>query len=333
METREDTEEKQQEDGGRSLTLKGEDGLSSDKGHEVIFRFPASKRDLLFSLLKEAHFNDIRTTEIEGGELLLAYCRYVGDIKELDKRLQELKSRALLTIGEERDSGLFDFFMHFGDITPSMVLNQPEPKSNQRRLKIKEKKLKIILIFSLFSFLFGVLFGWKTLLSRLVSKVETNAKDYVRLEKPPATYSQWNRVIFPEFQPAWLKIKRDYNLEDREMIELFKLIKDMPSYKTSRGQCLNDLTIYPEIVDRALGLIVLKNVKDIEELKELFHDLELKFAYSQSFPDEEGGKYVNILDGRQFGNMVILAFYGDALLAHEDFTNRLITKIRGAMGK
>ena len=79
-------------------------------------------------------------------------------------------------------------------------------------------------------------------------------------------------------------------------------------------------------------MIVLKNVKDTEELKELFHDLELRFAYSQSFPDEEVGKYVNMLDGRQFGNMVILVFYGDALLAHEDFTNRLIIKIRGAMG-
>ncbi|KAF0122939.1 MAG: hypothetical protein FD151_537 [bacterium] len=324
METREDTEEEQQEEGVRSLTLKGEDGLWLDRGHEVIFRFPAGKREHISSLLKEAHFNDVRITEIEGGELLLAYCRYVGDIKELDKRLQELKSRALLTIGEERDSGLFDFFMHFEDTAPFRALNPPEPERNQRRY--------FFIFLSVFLFI-CVLFGWKTLLPRLVSKVETDAKDYVRLEKPPTTYSQWNRVIFPEFQPAWLKIKRDYNLEDREMIELFKLIKDMPSYKTSRGQCLNDLTIYPEIVDRALGLIVLKNVKDIEELKELFHDLELKFAYSQSFPDEEGGKYVNILDGRQFGNMVILAFYGDALLAHEDFTNRLITKIRGAMGK
>jgi len=324
MEIREDREEGQQEEGGRSLTLKREDGLCLDKGYEVIFRFSATKRGRISSLLEEAHFNDVRITEIEGGELLLAYCRYVGDIKELDKRLQELKSRALLTIGEERDNGFFDFFMHFENTAPFRALNRPEPERNQRRY--------FFIFLSVFLFI-GVLFGWKTLLPRrLVSKVETDAKDHVRLEKPPVTYSQWNRVIFPEFQPAWLKIKRDYSLEDREMTELFKLIKDMPSYKTSRGQRLNDLTIYPEIIDRALGLIVLKNVKDTEELKELFHDLELRFAYSQSFPDEEVGKYVNMLDGRQFGNMVILVFYGDALLAHEDFTNRLIIKIRGAMG-
>ncbi|MBI4618901.1 MAG: hypothetical protein HY739_01855 [Desulfobacterales bacterium] len=323
MENKKDREEGQQEEGGRSLTLKGEDGLWLDKGHEVIFRFSAGKREHISSLLKEAHFHDVRITEIEGGQLLLAYCRYVGDIKELDKRFQGLKSRALLTIDEERDSGLFDFFMHFGDITPSMVLNQPEPKRNQRRY--------FFIFLSVFLFI-GILFGWKTLFPRLVSKVETNAKDYVRLEKPPITYPQWNRVIFPKFQPVWLKIKRDFNLEDREMIELFKLIKDIPRYKTSAGQRLNDLTIYPEIIDRALGLIVLKNVKDVEELKKLFRDLELRLAYSQSFPDEEVGKYVNMLDGRQFGNLVILAFYGDVLLAHEDFTNRLITKIRGAMG-
>jgi len=318
MEDKELREERLQEDGTESLIPVKEGGLRLDKGHEVIFRFPARKSEPILSLLKEAHFNDMRIAEIEKGELLLVYCRYFGDIKELDKKLQGLKSRAILTIGERRDSGIFDFFMSFADITPSSKLLNPT-KVNQRRY---------FYIFLLVFLFMGVLFGWKTLLPKLASMIES--KRPVRLEKLPVTYPLWNKFILPEFQLAWLKIKRDYNLDNKEMIGLFKLIKDIPAYRASAGQRLNDLTIYPEIIDRALGLLVLKNVKDLKELNKLFHDLELRFLYSQSFPDEKAGKYVNMFDASQFGNMIILSFYGDVLLANGDFTKRLLTRIRTA---
>jgi len=298
------------------LTSKQESKIKLGREHEAIFRFHASERDALFSLLKEAKFYNIRIAEIEGGDFLLAYCKYLGDIRELDREILKLKGRALLAIGERKDGGIFDFFVSFADIGPSKF-----PISH------KYKQRRYFLIFLPVLLLIGVLFGWKTLLPKIISAVEV--KNSIRLEKP-ITYPSWNRFVFHEFQPAWLKIKRDYNMDDQEMIRLFKLIKDIPRYRISPGQQLNDLTIYPEIIDRALGLIVLKNVKGLKELEELFHYLEIKFIYAQSFPDEKAGKHLNMLDGRQFENLVILTFYEDVLLPNEDFTNMLITKIRTA---
>lgn len=76
------------------------EGSSRDKdreylsGHEIIIKFHAQQKSRIASLLSE-FFYDIHFAQSEDGNWVWAYCRYSGDIGELDQKLYDLKTKGL----------------------------------------------------------------------------------------------------------------------------------------------------------------------------------------------------------------------------------------------
>ena len=145
------------------------------------------------------------------------------------------------------------------------------------------------------------------------------------LSAPVLTYSQWSPYVLPEYHQAWLDLKKKHRLSDEMTLSLFRAIKVVAKYGS--GHHLRDLTIYPRPVDRALSLMILKDVGSAEDLQTLLKTLEGYSARWKSLPDNPGGKARSWFDAND--DQIVLLFYEHILeKPRRDFTERLILELR-----
>ncbi|MBU1209078.1 MAG: hypothetical protein KKH04_19495 [Proteobacteria bacterium] len=311
--------------GKRFLPVKSEKGPLKKEApetvkHEVIIKFPWTSKASILELLQSS-FSDVKIAQAKDREYLLAHCLFQGHLKELDEHLRVLKSKAMLILGVKSEDGILEFFMEVEEMARPQLLGKVE-KTSPGFPHIK-RLIPLFILVAIFA-------GGILLVPKFLQFVESrHAVSSINLAVK-APKPSWNKFIAPERQGAWLEVQREFCLNDHLMLGLFKNIKDIERYRYGYGQLLNDLTIYPEIIKRALALIILKNIHNLDELSKLVEDLKLKYLYSRSFPDEKNGLYVNALDPKQ-DNMIILIFYEDVLLKKKDFAQMLIEGIRKAV--
>ena len=139
--------------------------------------------------------------------------------------------------------------------------------------------------------------------------------------------SQWSPYVLPEYHQTWLDLKKKHRLSDEMMVSLFRTIKVVDKY--GPGHFLRDLTIYPGPIDRALSLIILKDVGNVEDLQTLFETLEGYSARWKSLPDNPRGSH-----SLSYSNddQIVLVFYDHILKKpRREFTEGLISELRRAI--
>jgi len=288
-------------------------------GHEIVIKFHAQQKGQIVSLLSEL-FYDIHFAQSEDGKWLWAYCKYNGDINELDQKLYTLRTKGLIGIGQGSENAILELFVDLKNFPIQRALQGP-PKVK------KNKAVPYILFFIAMFFIFASYSYLSPLIAFFIeSKVQPSFS--AKSEKSfNASHPSWNKFIFPRYQDKWMEIRENFGFNNQEMVEIFRRIKDIERYRYGSGQMLNDLTVYPEVIERALNILVLRNVKTTGDLDNLVNELKPKFTYSRAFPDEQN-EYVNMLDNRQFNNMGILAFYEDVLQKEGRFTQELIAGLQ-----
>ena len=96
--------------------------------------------------------------------------------------------------------------------------------------------------------------------------------------------------------------------------------------KYGHGHFLRDLTIYPGPIDRALSLIILKDVGNVEDLQTLFETLEGYSARWKRLPDNPRGAH-SLSDSND--DQILLVFYEHILKKpRREFTEGLISELR-----
>jgi len=290
--------------------------------HEVIIRFPRAQKQIILELLRSS-FSEVKIVQNKTGQYLLAHCFFQGDLKRLDQELKALQSKAVVVCGEKSEEGILEFFIEISEIV------RPQPLLGEVK-KPSQKFSPLIMLLLAAIFIGGGLWGGPKLLSLIESRMETRQITVHSINPwTKALSPSWNKFVIPQHQEGWLVFQREFRLSDKLMLELFKNIKDVGQY--GHGQLYNDLTIYPEVMSRAVGLLVLQNVRNFEDFSRLTEEIRLKYLYSRAFPDEEK-EYVNALSPQQ-ENGIILSFYEDVLLKNQDFTKMLIRESRkGAYG-
>ncbi len=259
--------------------------------HEIIIKFDRAREELILELLKEQSFGGFKIFR-KNKKDCFAYCQFSGDVQELDKQLKILKSKALLSYGEQEEKGtILEFFIDFDKFLPiSAVLSKS--KERRKRLALHVSILIVVFLMAI------VVLRYSIIKRSLIFSVPTS-----KIAQPVAAHPSWNMFILPRYQAGWIRVKKEFTLDEKTMRGLFKKIKST-GYQ-GYGQILNDLTEYPEIILRALQLIVLSNVKDFTQLQKLTTDLNEKFLRSLPFFDQSK----NPIGHKQFENLVIITFY------------------------
>jgi hypothetical protein len=267
----------------KELTEKASEKISP---HELIIKFRDIHKELIVELLKGHPFDNIKIVRKDHGEYF-AYCQFSGDIKELNKQLEALKTKALLSIGkQDRDkSTVLEFFVDFNEL-PSVrpVLSGPHRRRNK-------------------AFIWTAVFVGLVLLALTANKVRpliekrlTPAAPTQKGIEPLPTRPAWNMFVLPRYQPGWLDVKQTFGLGESTMLRFLKKIKST-EFEGHSG-ILSDLTEYPRIIKRALSLIILKNVKDANQLETMVQGLKATYLQSQPFPDQakRDHTFINALD-------------------------------------
>jgi hypothetical protein len=286
--------------------------------HELIIKFSGIRQELISKILKEQAFSNLRVVRKDKAEIFV-YCQFTGDINELNKQLKALKSKALLSLGKQggdKSSILLEFFVDFNELLPvSPVLTGPEQRSRKPASWVAALLAVVLLIL-------GANRYWPIIEDKLSPQVSTT-----KITAPAPTHPAWNMFVLPRYQPEWIEVKRTFGLDEKTMLELFRRIKS--TGHEGYGGILNDLTEYPGIINRALSLIILDNVRDANQLQILIKDLEKKFLRSRPFPDQSGKDhdYINALDHKQLENAIVLTFY-EHISREPSFTSSFIGKIR-----
>ena len=290
------------------------------EAHEAIIKFPHSQKAKIQELLE--NFPETRLIQSEDGRSWV-HCRFEGDIKKFHQELRELQSKAMVMCGEDSGEGMPEFFIEINQWSrPQQPLNQlGKPLSWSWRVWQEKPPLFMLILAGIF--ILGVLWGAPRFLGLIASRMEAK-QDVVGSVNPwGAPKPSWNKFVMRQYQERWLALQQEFGLSDRLMLELFKNIKNTGQY--GYGQIYNDLTIYPEIMRRALGIIVLQNVHNLEDFSGLVEELRLKYLYGQTFPDEdEQEKYPTLTPE---GNGIILVFYENVLFLKKEFTKILIGEL------
>lgn len=302
------------------------DSHSKLRLYEVIVKFHKDGREMIETFLL-ANMMSVTISATGNDEVLLAYCHFSGDIKTLDSKLAALRQSAMIVLGHEEEKFL-DFFVALKQ------LSQPLPRllSNGKGIGTISTCLRPEWIKG-FLLAFGLLFVWWgiSFVSGSVSRalnpppppIPSNSAD------PTQIVSQWAPYVLSEHHRLWTDVKKKHGLSDETMMNLFRLIKVIDKY--GPGQQLRDLTIYPRVIDRALGLIILRDIGNTEALQALRKTLEGYSAYWQPLPDRN--RELGLFDKqiRAFDDQVVLIFYEQLLKEpHREFTERLIQQLRRA---
>ncbi len=292
--------------------------------HEVVIKFPRAQKKSILELLKNS-FSEIKVAQGKDSRYMLAHCLFQGQLQRLDQELRVLQSKAILICGEKSEGGMLEFFMELGEIARPRLLGGLEKTPQHFR---SEKLVLYLVLAGVFAT--GVFLLAPSFFKLMESKMESRQQVAVRNPWTKAPNPSWNKFVMPQHQGAWLAVQAEFNLSDKLMLELFPNIKDVGHY--GYGRIWNDLTVYPEIMERALGLIVLKNIRSPDDLTRLTKDLKTRYLYSRPFPDEKQNQDVNMRDFRS-GNGIILVFYEDVLLKKKDFCKILIGEVRKEVRK
>jgi len=308
------------------VALREEFSVQTSK-HEVVIKFPRGQKELILDLLQKHSFVDVKQTISRDG-YCFAYCLYNGDIRELDTQLKDLESKALLSIGErtEGENTFLEFFLPSGDLLPASHI----PVRTQPGKMERMGNLIYTVIFLILTFVAGIAFNGYLPITKIAASLTSSSPSLATesVANIPIIPASWGKYVAPECQPAWWRIKKDLFLDGTIMTRLFERIKSTDDSGYSRT--LDDLTIYPETIRRALDLVVFQNVKDFDQLQALINELKSRYFYSQSFPDQSK-TFINASDRSQSGNAVILAFYR-VILKDPTFASSLLNNLWEGQG-
>lgn len=291
--------------------------------YEVIVKFHKDGRPVIETFLL-AHMVSVSISQTENPQVLFAYCHFKGDIKILESKLAALRQSAMVILGDKEEKFL-DFFVALRQLSqPLPRLLLPLGRSGVLPAFIKPEWLRGFLLALGFLGLFVIWQGYNFLSGSISPRVNSPP-----LSSPPPTpiiVSQWSLYVLPEYHQVWLEVKKKHGLSDEMMINLFRTIKQIDKY--GPGHQLRDLTIYPEAIDRSLGLIILKDVGDVETLRALYQTLGGYYLYSKSLPDDPESR-MGISLFANFNDYLVLTFFEQLLKEpRKAFTERLIQELR-----
>lgn len=289
--------------------------------YEVIVRFHREGKEVVETFLR-SNMVSVTISETGDPEMLLAYCHFQDGIENLDSKLAALRQSAMVVLGD-RDEKLFDFFVALRQLSKPLpqLLSSSRPRTVLNFVK-PEWVTGLLIAFGLFIVWQGYHF-----LSDFVSR---------QVNSPPpssaasiSTVSQWAPYVLPDYHQPWLEVKKKHGLSDEMMVSLFRMIKQIDKY--GPGHQLGDLTIYPQAIDRALGLIILKGIGNVEMLRTLYKTLEGYQAHWKFLPDNPIEKGSLSLSGASalWDDQIILTFYEQLLKEpRRKSTEELIQKLR-----
>lgn len=284
--------------------------------YEVIIKFHSSGKEMIEAFLL-AHMISVTISATENSDILLAYCQFQGEIKTLDSKLAALRQSAMIVLGDKEEKFL-DFFVALRALSkPLPQLLSHNPTTSFQSFLKPGWVTGFLAAFGLFALWQGYQFA-----SGFVSRA---------VNPPPASFSapvpirsQWSPYVLPEYHQTWLDLKKNHRLSDEMMVSLFRTIKVVDKY--GHGHFLRDLTIYPGPIDRALSLIILKDVGNVGDLQTLFETLEGYSARWKSLPDNPRGSH-----SLSYSNddQIVLVFYDHILKKpRREFTEGLISELR-----
>ena len=284
--------------------------------YEVIVKFHRGGREMIEAFLL-AHMISVTISATGNNDVLLAYCQFKGEIKTLDSKLAALRQSAMIVLGDKEEKFL-DFFVALRALSkPLPQLLSHNPTTSFQSFLKPGWVTGFLAAFGLFALWQGYQFA-----SGFASRA---------VNPPPASFSapvpirsQWSPYVLPEYHQTWLDLKKKHRLSDEMMVSLFRTIKVVDKY--GAGHFLRDLTIYPGPIDRALSLIILKDVGNVEDLQILFETLEGYSARWKNLPDNPRGAH-SLSDSND--DQIVLVFYDHLLKKpRREFTEGLISELR-----
>jgi len=284
--------------------------------YEVIVKFHRGGREMIEAFLL-AHMISVTISATGNNDVLLAYCQFQGDIKTLDSKLAALRQSAMVILGDKEEKFL-DFFVALRALSkPLPQLLSHNPTTSFQSFLKPGWVTGFLAAFGLFALWQGYQFA-SGFVSRAVNPPRAS------FSAPAPIRSHWSPYVLPEYHQTWLDLKKKHRLSDEMMLSLFRTIKVVDKY--GPGHFLRDLTIYPGPIDRALSLMILKDVGGAEDLQTLLKTLDGYSARWKSLPDNPGGR------DSLFGNnddQIVLIFYEHILKKpRREFTEGLISELR-----
>lgn len=284
--------------------------------YEVIIKFHSSGKEMIEAFLL-AHMISVTISATENNDILLAYCQFQGEIKTLDSKLAALRQSAMIVLGDKEEKFL-DFFVALRALSkPLPQLLSHNPTTSFQSFLKPGWVTGFLAAFGLFALWQGYQFA-SGFVSRAVNPPPAS------FSAPVPIHSQWSPYVLPEYHQTWLDLKKNHRLSDEMMVSLFRTIKVVDKY--GPGHFLRDLTIYPGPIDRALSLIILKDVGNVGDLQTLFETLEGYSARWKSLPDNPRGSH-----SLSYSNddQIVLVFYDHILKKpRREFTEGLISELR-----
>lgn len=281
--------------------------------YEVIVKFHRGGKEMVEAFLL-AHMISVTISATENNDILLAYCQFQGEIKTLDSKLAALRQSAMIVLGDKEEKFL-DFFVAIRALSkPLPQLLSHDPTTSFQSFLKPGWVTGFLAAFGLFA----LWQGYQFFVSRAVNPPPAS------FSAPVPIRSQWSPYVLPEYHQTWLDLKKKHRLSDEMMVSLFRTIKVVDKY--GHGHFLRDLTIYPGPIDRALSLIILKDVGNVEDLQTLFETLEGYSARWRRLPDNPRGAY-SLSDSND--DQIVLVFYEHILKKpRREFTEGLISELR-----
>ncbi len=288
--------------------------------YEVIVKFHRDGKELVETFLL-ANMVSVTISATEDPKILLAYCKFVGEIQALDSKLATLRQSAMVVLGD-KEAKFLDFFVALRQLSQPVprLLSSGRPRTLPDLLNREWVKGFLIA--------FGLVVMWQgyhflsSFFSQTLNPSPTKSVALI------STVSEWAPYVLPQYHSEWLKVKEKHGLRAETMVSLFRKIKQIDKY--SAGNVLKDLTIYPGAIDRALGLIILKGVGDAEALGALLETLGSYHGNNKFLPDiPVMPRAVFQSDDIFFNDSVILNFYEHILKEpHRKFTESLILELQ-----
>lgn len=284
--------------------------------YEVLVRFSRAARGALEPFLA-AHLSGVKVLETRDSEVMIAYGSFTGDLRELDRKLAELRHSALVVTGDPRGT-FFDFFVSAKGLMSRTRSSLAWP-ATLPRIRLRDLGIAAALVLALLAV-------WR---AGSVIRAQPPPARPVAVQQAAEPVSSWGFYVRPEHHSGWLRVRAKFGLSERLMLDLFRAIKRIDGY--SPGHSLADLTVYPRAIGRALGLLVLANATDTEGLRRHLELLENLDMHYRLFPDQSGSRGGYSLGDAEesFERKVMFVFYKTLLLsARADFTAALLAELR-----